>query len=187
MRSFKFSVYLASIALTSVNVCANTPPILPPDPVRFAAASDLIAVLPIESAVRIYGNEFVIGEEITRNALEWFRQQPNSSHDEILEQVLAVKIRLEVESEISAAVRDIVSALAEDYARRLSVQDIIAVKAFALTPHGKNFMRMQLEEDGRLIRHVSRKLYLQIFEKLPQLLISARESRKILKKVNREP
>jgi hypothetical protein len=187
MHSFKISVVLAGMAFISGDVYAYSPPIPPPDPVRLAAASDLIAVLPIESAVSTYNNKYLIREEVTKVTLDWLRQQPNFIRDELLEQIFVAKIRLKVDSQFSAAVRDVTPAIAEDYARRLSEQDIVDAKVFVLTPNGQNFVRLLLEEDRKIINRVRERIYRRISEELPQLLQSARESHAILKQVNRKP
>lgn len=185
MRRFKISVLLASIALITGEAGFSTSIVPPPDPVRLAAANALIKALPIEAAVSTYNNKGSIREQVTKAALEWLSRQRGFSQDQYIEQVFAAKVRLEVERELSSAIDEVLPEIADDYARRLSAQELFDAKGFALTPQGKNFVLMLLEGDDHVLKRVSGRIYLRIAEKLPQILESARESSAILKQVNR--
>jgi hypothetical protein len=177
-------IFLAS-GLCASSAVANTPPIPPPEPARLAAAEQLVAAFPLENAFASF-NAQGITSEVANNALAWLAAQPPQDRKETVKQIFYEKVRNESRSRLAAAIGDARKALAERYARRLSERDLNSAQSFAATPEGTAFLEVQLDADTELRNLVSRFLFDRMFPELPRILQSARDTGKVLERINQK-
>ena len=173
---------LASVAFSSL-AAANLPPPPPPDPLRLAEAERLMAVLPLEN---VFGSGFnaarILG--MTTDQAVLMLSKPSQEQDESLEEVFRAKVRMVAEDRLNEAINDARRNLAEEYAYRLKVNDLANTRAFAVTDEGKAFLKVQLDRDSHIPNIVSRLLYRRLSGDLPQILQDARESNRLMQRVN---
>ena len=172
----------ASVALPTL---ANTPPPLPPDPARLAEAAQLAKILPIESAIRFGLEVNQISMQISEAADQWLLVSFPRDHDSGVREVFSESVKRQAETLLDEAFVEARTAMAEDYARQLGVQDLVATRKFASTSEGQAYLSLQLRSDYRLKQLIVRSIYAQI--DLNKTLQDARETSQLIDRVNRKP
>lgn len=172
----------ASVTLPAL---ANTPPPLPPDPDRLAEAEQLAKVLPIESAMRMGIEVNQISMQIAEGADQWLLASFPTDHESGVRQVFSETVKHQAETLLDEGFAKARTAMAEDYARQLSVQDLVATQKFASTSEGQAYLSVQLRSDYRLKELIVRSIYAQI--DLNKALQDARETSQLIDRVNRKP
>lgn len=172
----------ASVTLPAL---ANTPPPLPPDPARHAEAEQLAKILPIESAIRIGLEVNQISMQIAEDADQWLLASHPRDHDSGVRQVFSEAVKRQAVTLLDEAFVEARTAMAEDYARQLSVQELAATQKFASTSEGQAYLSMQLRSDYQLKQLIVRSIYAQM--DLNKTLQGARETSQLIDRVNRKP
>lgn len=172
----------ASVTLPAL---ANTPPPLPPDPARLAEAERLAKVLPIESAMRIGIEVNQISMQIAEGADQWLLASFPRDHESSVRQVFSETVKHQAKTLLHEGLAKARTAMAEEYARQLSVQDLVATQKFASTSEGQAYLSVQLRSDYRLMELIVRSIYAQM--DLNKALQDARETSQLIDRVNRKP
>lgn len=172
----------ASVTLPAL---ANTPPPLPPEPARLAEAEQLAKILPIEAAIRIFIEVDQISIQIAEATDQWLLASYPRDHDSGVREVFSESVKRQVDPLLDEAFAEARKAIAEDYARQLSIQDLVATQKFASTSEGQAYLSLQLRSDYRLKQLIVRSIYAQM--DLNKTLHDARETSQLIDRVNRKP
>ena len=178
------SIIVASAALAS-SAFANTPPEIPPEPTRLAAAEQLVSVLPLEKALSFFIIDRMTNE-VANDAMGWLGARQCENCNDTVKRIFYEKVRIESRSQLTLAIIDANEALVERYARRLSVRNLEAARTFAATPEGSAFLEVQLGADAEIHHRIIRFMYDRISSNFPYILQSARDSGQLLEDVNRD-
>lgn len=172
----------ASVTLPAL---ANTPPPLPREPARLAEAEQLAKILPIEAAIGIFIEIDQIPIQIAEAADQWLLASYPRDHDSGVREVFSESVKRQAETLLDESFVEARKAIAEDYARQLSVQDLVATQKFASTVEGQAYLSLQLRSDYRLKQLIVRSIYAQM--DLNKTLQDARATSQLIDRVNRKP
>jgi hypothetical protein len=184
MTNLRRSVALLA-ALVTLPALADTPPLLLPDPARLAEAEQLAKILPIEAAIGKFLEVDQISIQIAEAADQWLLASYPKDHDSSVRQVFSESIKGQVDSLLDGSFDDARREMAEDYARHLSVEDLVATRKFASTSEGQAYLSVQLRSDYWLKQSIVRSIYARL--DLDKTLQDARETSQLIDRVNRKP
>jgi len=123
--------------------------------------------------------------QIAEAADQWLLASFPRDHDSGVRQVFSETVKRQAETLLDEAFVQARTAMAEDYARQLSVQDLVATHKFASTSEGQAYLSLQLRSDYRLKQLIVRSIYAQM--DLNKTLQDARETSQLIDRVNRRP
>lgn len=123
--------------------------------------------------------------QIAETADEWLLANYPRDHVSLVRQVFSEAVKRQAVTLLDEAFVEARTAMAEDYARQLSVQELAATRTFASTSEGQAYLSMQLRSDYQLQQLIVRSIHAQM--DLKKTLHDARETSQLIDRVNRKP